>query len=122
MKAKDKVLETVIDEISFEFVKDILVKPLEPVMIEKTIIEQVPLHKKDKDGNNLYDTKATKKEVESDFEKGIVLCLPTSSDVSNLNIAVGDTVVYPKKFAKEFDLYRTSKLVKPYDVVAKVAK
>lgn len=59
------------------------------------------------------------KEVESDFAKGIVLSIPTSTDST---IKVGDTIVYPKKFAKDFDLFKDSQLVKPYDVVAKVVK
>ena len=55
--------------------------------------------------------------MESDFAKGIVLAIPTSVESS---ISVGDVIVYPKKFAKEFDLFKDSQLVKPYDVVAKV--
>ena len=37
----DKVLETVIEGIEFTFEKDILVKPLEPVMITKEYEEQI---------------------------------------------------------------------------------
>lgn len=51
--------------------------------------------------------------------KGIVLSIPIGTDST---IKVGDTIVYPKKFAKDFDLFKDSQLVKPYDVVAKVVK
>lgn len=114
----DKVLETVVNDIKYTFEKDFLVKPLDPIMIEKVFTTQIPNGKKDEEGNNLYDTKEEKKSVESDFEKGIVIGIPTVYDGS---ITLGDTVVYPKKFAKEFDLYKDSKLIKPYDIVS-VAK
>lgn len=114
----DKVLETVVNDIEYTFEKDFLVKPLDPIMIEKVFTTQIPNGKKDEEGNNLYDTKEEKKSVESDFEKGIVIGIPNVYDGS---ITLGDTVVYPKKFAKEFDLYKDSKLIKPYDIVS-VAK
>lgn len=112
---EDKVLETVVNEVPFIFEKDILVKPLPPCMVEKVYVEQIPNGKQDEEGNNLYDTKEEKKMVESDFEKGVVISIP---NVCPCNVTLGDTVVYPKKFAKEFDLYRDSKLIKPYDIVS----
>lgn len=113
----DKVLETVIESIEFTFEKDILVKPLEPVMITKEYEEQIPTGEQDEEGFNKYEVKKHTKEVESDFAKGIVLSVPT---VVETTIKIGDTIVYPKKFAKDFDLFKDSQLVKPYDVVAKV--
>ena len=113
----DKVLETVVEGIEFTFEKDILVKPLEPVMVTKEWEEQIPTGEQDEEGFNKYETKKHTKEVESDFAKGIVLSIPT---VVETTIKVGDTIVYPKKFAKDFDLFKDSQLVKPYDVVAKV--
>ena len=114
----DKILETVVNDIKYTFEKDFLVKPLAPIMVEKVFTTQIPNGKQDEDGNNLYDTKEEKKSVESDFEEGIVIGIPT---VYSGSITLGDTVVYPKKFAKEFDLYKDSKLIKPYDIVS-VAK
>lgn len=112
---EDKVLESVVNNVGFTFEKDILVKPLPPVMVEKVITTQVPNGKKDEEGNNLYDTKEETTKVESDFEKGIVISIPSTYTGS---INLGDTVVYPRKFAKEFDIYKDSKLIKPYDIVA----
>ena len=113
----DKVLETVIEGIEYTFEKDILVKPLEPVMITKEYEEQIPTGEQDEEGFNKYEVKKHSKEIESDFARGIVLAVPTQVESS---IKLGDTVVYPKKFAKDFDLFKDSQLVKPYDVVAKV--
>lgn len=113
----DKVLETVIEGIEYTFEKDILVKPLEPVMITKEYEEQIPTGEQDEEGFNKYEVKKHSKEIESDFARGIVLAVPTQVESS---IKLGDTVVYPKKFAKDFDLFKDSQLVKPYDIVAKV--
>ena len=113
----DKVLETVIEGIEYTFDKDILVKPLEPVMITKEYEEQIPTGETDEEGFNKYEVKKHSKEIESDFARGIVLAVPTQVESS---IKLGDTVVYPKKFAKDFDLFKDSQLVKPYDIVAKV--
>lgn len=114
---EDKVLETVINGIEYTFEKDILVKPLDPIKVTKEYTEQIPTGEKDEDGFNKYETKTETKEVESDFAKGIVLALPTSIE---LKLQIGNTIVYPKKFAKEFDLFKDSQLIKPYDVVAVV--
>ena len=111
------VLETVIEGIEYKIEKDILVKPLEPVIITKEYEEQIPTGEQDEEGFNKYEVKKHTKEVESDFAKGIVLAIPTSIECS---VSVGETIVYPKKFAKAFDLFKDSQLVKPYDIVAKV--
>lgn len=113
----NKALETIIEGIEFTFEKDILVKPLGPVMITKEYEEQIPTGEQDEEGFNKYEVKKHTKEVESDFAKGIVLAKPTSVECS---VSVGEVIVYPKKFAKDFDLFKDSQLVKPYDVVAKV--
>lgn len=119
---KDELLDSVISTIEYEFVKDILVKPLEAIMIEKEFEEQIPTGEKDEEGFNLYDTKKTTKQIESDFAKGIILALPREYKVveGQQPLEEGNVIVYPKKFAKDFDLFRDSQLVKPYDVIAVV--
>ena len=39
---EDKILETVVNNLEYTFEKDVLVKPLEPVMVKKDIITQIP--------------------------------------------------------------------------------
>ena len=51
------VLETVIEGIEYTFEKDILVKPLEPVMITKEYEEQIPTGEQDEEGFNKYEVK-----------------------------------------------------------------
>lgn len=116
MSDEDKILETVLNRLNYKFLKDVLVKPLEPVMVTKEFTEQVPTGEKDEEGYNKYETKTETKEVESEWATGIVLALPSSYKEDELNIA--DKVVYNKKFAKDFDLFKNSQLVKTYDVIA----
>lgn len=113
---EDKVLETVLEKLNYTFLKDVLVKPLDPIMVTKEITEQIPTGEKDEEGYNKYETKTETKEVESEWATGIVLALPSSYKEEELTI--GDKVVYNKKFAKDFDLFKNSQLVKTYDVIA----
>ena len=113
---EDKVLETVVNGIKWEVLKDVLVKPLPAIMVTKEFTEQVPNGKVDEDGFNEYDTKTETKEVESDWATGIVLQIP--SHLSDVKFNVGDTVAYNKKFAMYFDLLKDTQLEKPYDIIA----
>ena len=113
---EDKVLETVLEKLNYTFLKDALVKPLDPIMVTKEITEQIPTGEKDEEGYNKYETKTETKEVESEWATGIVLALPSSYKEDELNI--GDKVVYNKKVAKDFDLFKNSQLVKTYDIIA----
>lgn len=113
---EDKVLETVVNGINWNMLKDVLVKPLAPVMVTKEFTEQIPNGKVDENGFNEYDTQTEIKEVESDWATGIVLKIPNS--ITDPQFKVGDTVAYNKKFAMYFDLVKDTQLVKLYDIVA----
>ena len=104
---EDKVLETVVNGITWNMLKDVLVKPLAPIMVTKEFTEQIP--------NGKVDQTETK-EVESDWATGIVLKIPTN--ITDPQFKVGDTIAYNKKFAMYFDLVKDTQLVKPYDIVA----
>lgn len=114
---EDKVLETVIEGMEYIPLKDALIKPLPPIKITKEVSEAVGTGEKDVDGYEKFETKTETKEVESEWRTGIILVLPL--EVKETSFSVGDTVVYNKKFAKEFDLFKDSVLVKVYDIVAK---
>ena len=116
----DKVLETVLSKLDYIPTKDILVKPLEEVYVEKEIIKPVDTGKKDSDGYNINDTETVKEKVLATFKKGIVLSIPSGyewQDKDN-HPEVGDTIVYARKHAIDFDLFKDSQLVKTYDVIA----
>ena len=111
---EDKVLETVLEKLNYTFLKDALVKPLDPIMVTKEITEQIPTGEKDEEGYNKYETKTETKEVESEWATGIVLALPSSYKEEELTI--GDKVVYNKKFAKDFDLFKNSQYLYIHDI------
>ena len=113
---EDKVLETVVNGITWNMLKDVLVKPLAPIMVTKEFTEQIPNGKVDENGFNEYDTQTETKEVESDWATGIVLKIPTN--ITDPQFKVGVTIAYNKKFAMYFDLVKDTQLVKPYDIVA----
>lgn len=113
---EDKVLETVVNGITWNMLKDVLVKPLAPIMVTKEFTEQIPNGKVDENGFNEYDTQTETKEVESDWATGIVLKI--STNITDPQFKVGDTIAYNKKFAMYFDLVKDTQLVKPYDIVA----
>ena len=112
---ENELLAEVIAGIKYIPTNTILVKPLEPVMISKDITTMEPTGEKDEYGVETFDTKTETKEVESNFRKGIVLVLP---EVYDGKLTPGMVVVYTKKFAIDFDLFKDSQLVKPYDIVA----
>lgn len=119
---EDILAKSVSEKIQYVMLKEYLIKPLPPVMVTKEFKVPVTKDKKNDDGIevNEYDQVATEtKEVESVFTKGVVLKVPV--DYTNNNFNVGDIVVYNKRFCAEFDLFKNSVLVKPYDIVAVVA-
>lgn len=120
---EDKILETVLDNLEYSFCKDMLVKPLADEYVEKEIVKPV-ITGKDKDNMDLNDTEVSKEKVLTTFRKGIVLATPPGYqwlDADN-HPEVGDIVAYPRKTAIDFDLYKTSQLINPYNVVAFIKK
>ena len=117
---EDKVLETVLEGLKYVPLKDILIKPLPTIKLTKEVTEAVGTGEKDIDGYEKFDTKTETKEGDSEGTEGIILTIPEYlHEDSNLGFKAGDTVVYNKKFAKEFDLFKDSVLVKSYDIVAR---
>ena len=113
---EDILLKEVLEQIGYDTFKDVLVKPLAPVMVKKEVTTMVPLGTKDENGIEEFDTKKEEKEMEASYKVGVILALPANC-VGNLKL--GDKVVYVKKFAIDFDLFRDSQLVKPYDIICK---
>ena len=113
--SEDKVLATVVNGIKYTFFKDVMVKPLAIKMISKEVVTQVPTKEVDEDGFNKYDTVTEVKEVESSYGTGIILSIPDGLETP---FTVGDTVVYNRRHAVDFDLFKDSQLIKPYDIIA----
>jgi len=118
---EDKVLETVVNGLEYSLFKDVLVKPLEPIKVKK----EVAVGTGELDGDGFEKMKTEMQETESDFALGIVLAMPTErvyDDNNPKTFDVGDTIVYPVRATKNFDLFKNSQLVRPYDVIGKSIK
>lgn len=126
--------EDISSKIEYEFRNFFLVKPLDPIKVKKEFSK--PVAKDDtakKDENEIeavdYDQVETEvKEVDSDYRTGIVLKVPfdsknrmSSKDFPEMEINVGDTVVYKDNRGVWFDLLKDTQLIGAYDIIAKAA-
>ena len=126
--------EDISSKIEYEFRNMFLVKPLDPVKVKKEFSK--PVAKDDtakKDDNDIeavdYEQVETEvKEVDSDYCTGVVLKVPfdsknrmTSKDFPEMEINIGDTVVYKDNRGVWFDLLKDTQLIGAYDIIAKVA-
>ena len=126
--------EDISSKIEYEFRNFFLVKPLDPIKVKKEFSK--PVAKDDtakKDNNDIeavdYDQVETEvKEVDSDYRKGVVLKVPfdsknrmSSKDFPEMEVNVGDTVVYRENRGTWFDLLKDTQLVGAYDIIGKVA-
>lgn len=114
---EDLLLKETLEKIEYTLFKDVLVKTLSPIRVEKPITEQIPIGELDEMGYQKYDTKTEVKEVDSDWSIGVVLQIP--AECGEQPYKVGDTVIYNGRMAKDFDLIRNTNLVRPYDVIGK---
>ena len=115
--SNEKLLEIILERLEYSPVKDVLVKPSAPIMLKK--IKNVPVQtdELDEDGKPLMKMEEQEVEVESIFREGVVLAVP-SNVLLDEAIKVGAIVVFNHKFNTiEFDLFKDSVLVKPYDIL-----
>ena len=128
------IAEDISSKIEYEFRNMFLVKPLDPVKVKKEFSK--PVANDDtakKDDNDIeavdYEQVETEvKEVDSDYRTGVVLKVPfdsknrmTSKDFPEMEINIGDTVVYKDNRGVWFDLLKDTQLIGAYDIIAKVA-
>ena len=126
-----QLAEDLSSKIKYEFKQMFLVKPLEPVKVKKKISEPVAKDtkpKKDKDGIEAVDyddVKTEIKEVDSDFSRAVVLKLPyeythpyVDEKIQQMPIKVGDIVIFKSYGSKHFDLFKDSKIISLYDIIA----
>jgi hypothetical protein len=110
------LLKVVADGLGYEMQKDALVKPLEVIKIKTQV--NVPMETEEVDeetGDKIMAMQVQEVEIDSSFRTGIVLALPVNYEGS---VVLGDTIAYPNKYSIDFDLFKDSVLVKPYDIIA----
>lgn len=126
MDDKDKeLLQVVVDKLEYQPLRDVIVKPLPSLMVEKEINETVTTDEIDEEtGMPVLDVKTKVETVEANFRTGIVLAIPEDHQWPNpeKHPEVGDIVAYSRKHAFDFDLFKTSQLISPYNIVAYIKK
>lgn len=121
--------QDVSEKIPFEMLRSFLIKPLDPIMVEKEFSKPIP-ENTTKDENGIEATDYSKvetevKTVEANIQKGIVLKVPYEykmmqerSDSISAKIEVGDVVYYKKSYTQQFDAFKDSVLLSSYDILA----
>lgn len=112
------LLKVVLEDLKYDMIKDILIKPLEPIKI--IIKTNSPVETDEIDPETDKPVMAMEmQEIEalSSFRTGIVLALPKTGAEF---LTIGQKVAYPNKYSIDFDLFKDSVLVKPYDIIATV--
>lgn len=119
--SNEKLAEIVSSGLIYEMTKDVLIKPLDVIKIKKVVNTPVETEELDEDGKKLMAMEEKEVDVDSMFRSGIILSLPSGVSYDE-TLKVGMEVVYPFKYSIDFDLFKDSVLVKPYDIVAKIKK
>lgn len=120
---QSKLAESVAEKINYEFRNQFLVKPLDPVMVEKEFSKPIPASdQKTTDENGIeatdYDEVATEiKSVPSDYRKGVVIKVPAEYKNTNFDINPGDIVIYREGAGRWFDLCKDTQLVEMYSII-----
>ena len=125
MNTEDKaLLDTVLSKLEFQFCKDMLVKPMPDEYVEKENEKPINTGETDENGYQITDSETVTEKVPTVFKQGIVLAIPAGYQWpdENNHPEVGDIVAYPRKSSIDFDLFKDSQLVNPYNVVGFIKK
>ena len=121
---QSKLSESVAEKIPYTFHDCFLVKPLDKIMVKKEVTE-LPNNKpvKDKDGIEAVEgtPKTEVKEVESDYQQGVVIKIPSTykeTDNKLMSVKIGDIILYKPTRTMPFDLLKDSRLIRYFDIVA----
>lgn len=121
---QSQLANSVAEKIPYTFHDCFLVKPLDKIMVKKEVTE-LPNNKpvKDKDGIEAVEgtPKTEVKEVESDYQQGVVIKIPSTykeTDNKLMSVKIGDIILYKPTRTMPFDLLKDSRLIRYFDIVA----
>lgn len=120
----DVLAVNIADKLGYEFSKYVLVKPMPIEKVFKTLTVPEDSGEKDAEGEPIMQMTIKEVETDSKLRRGVVISIPVSiQSITDKQLIVkpGDIIVYPNTRSIDFDLYKDSALVEPYDIVAKVA-
>ena len=109
------------NKIGYKFRNQFLVKPLDPVMVNKEFSKPIAKeNRKDEEGIEAtdYDEVETEvKSVPSDYRRGVVIKVPAEYKSDNFEIEIGDIILYKDRTAQWFDLCKDTQLVDMYAII-----
>ena len=109
------------NKIEYKFRNQFLVKPLDPVMVNKEFSKPIAKeNRKDEEGIEAtdYDEVETEvKSVPSDYRRGVVIKVPAEYKSDNFEIEIGDIILYKDRTAQWFDLCKDTQLVDMYAII-----
>ena len=121
---QSQLAESVAEKIPYTFHDCFLVKPLDKIMVKKEVTE-LPNNKpvKDKDGIEAVEgtPKTEVKEVESDYQQGVVIKIPSTykeTDNKLMSVKIGDIILYKPTRTMPFDLLKDSRIIRYFDMIA----
>ena len=124
---QSQLAESVAEKIPYTFLDYFLVKPLDKIMVKKEVTE-LPNSKPVKDDNGIEAVEGTPKteikEVESDYQQGVVIKIPHTYEKSIkdghnvFDIKLGDIILYKTTRTIPFDLLKDSRLIRSFDITA----
>ena len=123
---QSQLANSVAEKIPYTFHDCFLVKPLDKTMVKKEVTE-LPNSKPVKDADGVEAIEGTPKtevkEVESDYQQGVVIKIPvtykeTGNNSTLMDIKVGDVVLYKQTRTMPFDLLKDSRLIRYFDITA----
>ena len=121
---QSQLAQSVSEKIPYDFTEFILVKPLDKIMVKKEVTE-LPNTKPVKDADGVEavegEPKTEVKEVESDYQQGVVIKIPSTykeTDNKLMSVKIGDIILYKPTRTMPFDLLKDSRLIRYFDIVA----
>jgi co-chaperonin GroES (HSP10) len=114
----------VASKVGYAFAKHIIIKPLDVQKVYKTLTVPEDSGEKDEDGEPIMQMTIKEIETESILRTGVIIALPASvrtndNKIAGLELSIGDTIVFPKTRMMDFDLFKDTALVEPFDVLGK---
>lgn len=119
MKDNKALAQGIADKLAYVPSDDrILIKPLKQIMVTKELpVEPNQLPKSVEEAEK-EEVKFEKRQVPANMQKGVVIKMGPEYDKTPAPYGVGDVVVYPKGGGQAFELFKDSRMLRRYEVVA----
>lgn len=118
--------QSINNRLEYEFAKTILVKQLPAKKVLKKLTKPEATGEKDENGDDIMEMVTKEVEVDALYREGIVISLPLSINVNTngiipgMDLKIGDRIFYNSRNAIEFDMFKDSVMIEPYNVAGRM--